>query len=250
VGREDLSPPVFLVPRERLLAGDDVLLDGPEGHHAAAVRRLTVGESVRLVDGCGLRVDGQVTGVRRNELTVAVHARVQEPPPQPRLVVVQALAKGDRGEHAVEGMSEVGVDEIVPWPADRSIVHWRDNKPIDRWRSKAREAAKQARRSWVPIVSDPASTAQVADRLAAATLAVVCHEGAINPLIEAAPPSDGGIVVVVGPEGGLTDEELATFEKAGATAYNLGPTVLRTSTAGIVAAALLLSGTPRWKVIE
>ncbi|MDX6288079.1 MAG: rRNA (uracil1498-N3)-methyltransferase [Frankiales bacterium] len=236
--------------RERLLAGDVVLLDGPEGHHAATVRRLTVGETVRLVDGSGLRVDGEVTAVRRDELTVLVHTRTEEAPPQPRLVVVQALAKGDRGEHAVEGMSEVGVDEIVPWSAARSIVQWRDNKPLDRWRAKAREAAKQARRSWVPVITDPASTTEVADRLANATLAVVCHEGAVSPLTEATPPADGEIVLVVGPEGGLTDDELATFEKSGASAYSLGPSVLRTSTAGIVAAALLLSRTPRWKMGE
>jgi 16S rRNA (uracil1498-N3)-methyltransferase len=245
-GAARLSAPVFIAPREQLLAGDTVVLDGSEGHHAAAVRRVAVGERVRVVDGCGLCVDGEVVSVRRDEVTIAVQARVHEPAPQPRLVVVQALAKGDRGERAVEAMTEVGVDEIVPWAASRSITQWRDGKSVDRWRAKAREAAKQARRSWVPVVTDPQSTSEVVARLTAAALKIVCHEGATTPLSGASLPATGDVFVVVGPEGGLTDDELAAFEAAGASAYNLGPSVLRTSTAGVVAAAVLLSRSARW----
>jgi 16S rRNA (uracil1498-N3)-methyltransferase len=249
-GAARLSAPVFLAPREEILAGDTVVLHGAEGHHASTVRRVGVGEQLRIVDGCGLRVDGEVASVRRDEVTVAVSGRVQEPAPQPRLVVVQALAKGDRGERAVEAMTEVGVDEIVPWAASRSIVQWRDAKPVERWRAKAREATKQARRSWVPVISDPQSTADVAARLTTASLAVVCHEGATTPLSDAVTPSTGDVIVVVGPEGGLTDDEVTVFESSGASAYSLGPTVLRTSTAGVVAAAVLLSRTSRWMVVE
>jgi 16S rRNA (uracil1498-N3)-methyltransferase len=242
-----VTTPVFLAPREQLLDGDTVVLDGSEGRHAAVVRRVQVGEAVRVVDGEGFRIDGAVTEVRRDQVVVAVNARANEPAPQPRLVVVQALAKGDRGERAIEAMTEVGVDEIVPWAAQRSIAKWRDNKPLEKWRTTAREAAKQSRRSWFPVVADLADTATAAKRLEAASLAVVCHESAATALADVAVPTSGDVVVVIGPEGSITDEELAAFEAAGASAYRLGPTVLRTSTAGVVAAAVLLAKTPRWR---
>jgi 16S rRNA (uracil1498-N3)-methyltransferase len=243
-----VTAPVFLADHAAL-AGDVITLDGAEGRHAAVVRRVQVDEPVVIVDGAGLRVAGAVTEVHRDRVVVAVHDRRTDPAPQPRLVVVQALAKGDRGERAVEALTEIGVDEIVPWPAARSIAKWRDAKPLDKWRTTAREAAKQSRRSWFPVVSSPARTEQIAERLAAASCAVVCHESAGRSLAEVATPDTGEVVLVIGPEGGITDDELASFVAAGATPYRLGPTVLRTSTAGVVAAALVLSRTVRWSRI-
>jgi 16S rRNA (uracil1498-N3)-methyltransferase len=250
VGRS-LTAPVFLASRDRLAEGDTVVLDGAEGRHAAVVRRLDVGEEVRVVDGTGLSVDGVVSQVRRDAVLIDVRARSEQPQPQPRLVVVQALAKGDRGERAVEAMTEVGVDEIVPWAASRSVTQWkaeRATKGLDRWRSTAREAAKQSRRSWFPVVGDVADTATVTARLAGAAFAIVCHEGADDALasLTTSLPVTGEIAIVVGPEGGIADSELAAFTTAGSTAYRLGPTVLRTSTAGVVAATVVLSRTPRW----
>src|SRR4051794_25928785 len=241
-----VTAPVFLAQRDQLLDGDTVVLDGSEGRHAAVVRRVQVGEAVTLVDGEGSRVDGAVTEVHRDQVVIAVSARATDEAPQPRLVVVQALAKGDRGERAIAAMTEVGVDEIVPWAAERSIAKWRDNKPLEKWRTTAREAAKQSRRSWFPVVTDLADTATVAKRLEAATVAVVCHETAPTPLSELVIPETGDVLVVIGPEGSITDEELAAFEAAGAGTYRLGPTVLRTSTAGVVAASVLLARTARW----
>jgi 16S rRNA (uracil1498-N3)-methyltransferase len=243
-----VTAPVFLAAHDQLVnAGDTVVLDGAEGRHAAVVRRVQAGEAVTVVDGAGLRVDGHVTEVHRDRVAVALHARTTDAAPQPRLVVVQALAKGDRGERAIEAMTEVGVDEVVPWAATRSIAKWRDGKPLEKWRTTAREAAKQSRRSWFPVVTGLADTAAVSQRLASAALAVVCHESATAPLSEVIVPAAGDVVVVIGPEGSLTDDELATFAVAGASAYRLGPTVLRTSTAGVVAAALLLAKTQRWR---
>jgi 16S rRNA (uracil1498-N3)-methyltransferase len=242
-----MTAPVFLATREAL-DDDVVVLDGAEGRHAAVVRRVQVGEAVTLVDGEGLRVDGDVTEVHRDRVLVAARSRASDPAPQPRLVVVQALAKGDRGERAVEAMTEVGVDEMVPWAASRSIVKWRDGRPLEKWRTTAREAAKQARRSWFPTVADLADTPTVAARLSAASLAVVCHETATTPLSAVDVPARGDVVLVIGPEGSINEEELAAFQSAGAATYRMGPTVLRTSTAGVVAASLLLSKTPRWRL--
>jgi 16S rRNA (uracil1498-N3)-methyltransferase len=161
-------------------------------------------------------------------------------------VLVQALAKGDRGELAVELATEVGVDEIVPWRARHCVARWegaRGAKALTRWRSTAAAAAKQSRRHRWPVVAEPASTADVKRRLATAAMPVVLHESAGTPLTSAPVPAAGEVVIVVGPEGGLAADELADF---GGNAYRLGPGVLRTSTAGAVAATILLAGTARW----
>jgi 16S rRNA (uracil1498-N3)-methyltransferase len=243
-----MSPPVFLCEGDRL-SSDAILLDGPEGRHAAAVRRLRPGERADLTDGAGLVVECVVTSAGRDSLQLEAVSRRRSPAPEPRIVVIQALPKGDRGELAVETMTEVGVDVIVPWAAARCVTRWRPErreKAVSRWRGTAREAAKQSRRAWLPEVTDLAGTTEAAERVAAATLAVVLHEEAEQPLSALSVPEKGEIVVVVGPEGGLTGEELTAFQAAGGTPALLGPTVLRTSTAGVAAAAVLLSRTGRW----
>lgn len=233
-----MSLPVFHLPD---LTGEVLFLDGPEGRHAATVRRLRVGEQVDLVDGLGTRCTCTVSAVTRESLTCQVEERVVQPAPAPRLTLVQALAKGSRGELAVELATEVGVDEIVPWAASRSIVKWHDDKPLERWRSTAREAAKQSRRAWFPQVAEPVTTTQAA---ALPGQLLVLHEAASTALGEV--PLSGDVVLVVGPEGGISEEELEVFQRAGALAVRLGPSVLRTSTAGAVAAALVSSRTGRW----
>jgi 16S rRNA (uracil1498-N3)-methyltransferase len=243
-----VSPPVFLCEGDRL-SSDSILLDGPEGRHAAAVRRLRAGERADLTDGAGLLVECVVTSAGRVSLQLEAVSRRRSPEPSPRIVVVQALPKGDRGELAVETMTEVGVDVIVPWAAARCVTQWRPErraKALGRWRSTAREAAKQSRRAWLPEVTDLAGTAEAAERVASATLAVVLHEEAEQPLSTLSVPEKGEIVLVVGPEGGLTGEELSEFQTAGGIPALLGPTVLRTSTAGVAAASVLLSRTGRW----
>jgi 16S rRNA (uracil1498-N3)-methyltransferase len=243
-----VSAPVFLVPA--LPAGPSFVLDGPEGRHAASVRRLAAGESLILADGSGGTARCVVSAAHKDALDVTVLALSHEPAPSPRVTVVQALPKGDRGELAVEVLTEAGVDEIVPWQASRCVTRWRDargEKALARWRSTAREAAKQARRSWVPVIADPESTAAVAKRLGAAAAGLVLHEEAGQPLSGAGlAAGQGEIVLVVGPEGGVAPDELAAFEAAGARLVRLGPTVLRTSTAGVVAAAIVFAATGRW----
>jgi 16S rRNA (uracil1498-N3)-methyltransferase len=243
-----VSPPVFLAESAQL-AGDRVVLAGAEGRHAATVRRLRAGERVDLTDGAGLLAECVVAGAGKDSLELDVVARRHEPAPDPRVVVVQALPKGDRGELAVETMTEVGVDEIVPWSASRCVTQWRPDrreKALGRWRGAAREAAKQARRSWLPVVADLATTAQVADRIAAASCALILHEEAGAALSAVRPPTAGELLLVVGPEGGISDEELRSFTDAGGAPTRLGPTVLRTSTAGVAAAAVLLTACGRW----
>lgn len=239
--------PVFVVEQAGTV-GDVVALRGAEGRHAV-VRRVRVGEEVELVDGQGSRMAGSVVGVDGAGIDVSVASVSVEPAAPPRLVVVQALAKGDRSELAVEVLTEVGVDVIVPWAALRSVTVWRGDRAergLRRWRTTAQEAAKQSRRSRFVDVRPLATTSGVASLLSSAALGVVLHESAEVPLSSLAVPAGGDVVLVVGPEGGVAPAELAAFADAGAAVAHLGPTVLRTSTAGVVGAAALLSRTPRW----
>lgn len=226
------------------LGVDTVVLDGPEGRHAATVRRTRLGEVVDLVDGRGTRCTATVATAGKDTLTLEVTARVQEPLPSPRVTLVQAIPKGDRGELAVETATEAGVDEVLPWAAARCVARWegqRGVKAVDRWRATAREAAKQSRRAWFPVVGEPVTTAEIA---ALPGTLLVLHESATVRLAEV--PMDGDVVLVVGPEGGISDEELAAFRAAGATAVRLGSSVLRTSTAGVAAIAVVSARTGRW----
>ena len=243
------GPPVFLVaPGE--LSADVVTLSGPEGHHAAAVRRLRAGERADISDGAGTLAECAVVSVSRDTVVLSVRSVHVVPSPEPRITVVQALPKGERAELAVELMTEVGVDAIVAWAAERSVTRWhgdRGERALGKWRATAREAAKQSRRAWIPGVTGPATVADVA-KLASevAALAVVLEADAAAPLSTLVLPKAGSIVLVVGPEGGISPAERAALVDAGAVAARLGPTVLRTSTAGAAAAAVLLTRTGRW----
>jgi 16S rRNA (uracil1498-N3)-methyltransferase len=242
------GPPVFLVPPGGLTAGV-MTLTGPEGHHAAAVRRLRPGERADVSDGAGTLAEGVVASVGKDAVTLDIRAVHVAAPPCPRLTVAQALPKGDRGELAVELMTEVGVDAVIPWAAERSITRWqaeRGAKALAKWRATAREAAKQSRRAWLPEVTELTSTAAVARRVATAACAVVLEADAPVKLHELPLPESGEVFLLVGPEGGISPAERATLRDAGAIEARLGPTVLRTSTAGTVAAAILLSRVGRW----
>jgi 16S rRNA (uracil1498-N3)-methyltransferase len=246
-----MSLPVHLVPSlDGVRVGSGVTVEGDEAHHAVAVRRLRVGESVVLTDGRGVAVTGEVTSTGKRVFEVVASSVDAEPAPEPAFVVVQAIPKGERGELAVEVLTEVGVAEIVPWAASRCVAVWkgeRVTKSLNRWRSTAREAAKQARRSWFPDVPEMATTRDVVDVVADADLAVVLHEEASQSLACLDVPLTGRVVVVVGPEGGLTDDEVSALTGAGAVSVRLGSEVLRTSTAGLAAVSALLARTARWR---
>ncbi|WP_319462982.1 16S rRNA (uracil(1498)-N(3))-methyltransferase [Micromonospora sp. RTP1Z1] len=244
-----MSAPLFLV--EALPTGDALTLDGPEGHHAANVQRLRVGEELLLADGHGGTAAAVVAAVGRGTLDLRVTARGYVDASVPRLVVVQGIAKGDRGELAVQAMTEVGVDEIVPWAASRSVAQWRGDRGVrarEKWVATAREAAKQARRAWLPVVAGTPdeSTPTVVRRIAGAAAAFVLHEEAEERLTTVDLPAAGEIVLVVGPEGGIAPAELSAFREAGARPVRLGSSVLRTSTAGVAALAVLATRLGHW----
>lgn len=230
-------------------------LEGAEARHAGIVQRRRVGEAVDVVDGAGVRLRCVIADVEPGALGLEVRERVVEPVPAVRVVLVQALAKGDRDELAIEAATEVGVDAVVPWQAQRSVVVWRGDRAARsraKWLATVRAATKQARRAWLPEVAEAVTTAGLA-ALVARTVgdggtALVLHEAAQAPIAGATLPSAGDVLLVVGPEGGIDDAELTELCAAGAVPVRLGPHVLRTSTAGPVAAALVCERLGRWAV--
>jgi 16S rRNA (uracil1498-N3)-methyltransferase len=221
-----------------------VRLSGPEGHHAADVKRLRPGEQLWLTDGSGARGVGVVDAVARGIVDIDVSGWMHDEMPTPRLVVAQALAKGGRDEAAVEAMTEVGVDEVIGWSAARSVAKWTD-RTAAKWQSTIEAASKQARRSWWPTVTGPATTADLVERIGASDVAVVLHESATGSLTDVGLVAASEILVVIGPEGGITDDELAAMTDGGAHPVRLGSTVLRSSTAGVAALSAICART-RW----
>jgi 16S rRNA (uracil1498-N3)-methyltransferase len=234
---EDLADPLPAV-------GTPVRLDGEEGRHAALVRRIRPGETILIGDGRGRAVAGEVDEVSKTALTMTVVEQHIAERARRRYIAVQALPKGERGELAVEMMTEVGVAEIIPWQAGRSVVRWsgeRAQKALTRWRSAAREAAKQSRRLVVPAVSEPVDTADLVRALDGVDCALILHGEATEPLARVQLPEQGTVMIVIGPEGGIAPAEIDELVAAGGRPVLISDGVLRTSTAGVVALATLMS---------
>lgn len=262
-----MSAPVFLAERslDAYEPGSTYLLDGVEGRHAGVVQRRRTGERIDVVDGVGARLACVIERVEGTEVTLRVEVVTRDPAPSVEIVLVQALAKGDRDELAIEAATEVGVDGVVPWQAERSVVVWRGDRAAKsraRWVATVRAAAKQSRRARIPFVGEPVDTRAlarlVAEETSAGGRALLLHEearhgiAAATETFAAAPGSQGTgtprVLLVVGPEGGIGDQEVGLLTRAGAVPVRLGPHVLRTSTAGPVATAIVAERLGRWEV--
>ena len=228
--------------------GDVVVVDGDEGFHAANVRRTRRGEQLDLGDGAGTVAHCEVTEVAKGRLSARVLDRRVVAPPSPIVTVAQALPKSDRSELAIELATEAGADAFVAWHAARCVARWdgaaRVDKGLRRWQAVARAASRQSRRPHIPTVEGLVTTAQLA--AAAGPTTLVLHESATVSLTELPLADAVSLTLVVGPEGGVAEEELAALTEAGALAVRLGPTVLRTSTAAAVALGALGVLTSRW----
>lgn len=258
-----MSNPVFFTPAgtlDGLRAGDYFVLDGAEARHAITVKRLEIGEAVDIADGAGKRLTGTVSESGQGTLTILASAVQEEHRPTVRLVLVQALAKGDRDELAVETATELGIDAVVPWQAERSIVRWKGDRAAKahaKWQSVTTAAAKQARRAWIPEVRAAVDGSGLAAAVAAADLAVILHEDAKRPLREVLERWHGGlseadagvereVLLIVGPEGGISPREVTKLSDVGAVTALLGHHVLRSSTAGPAAVVLASDILGRW----
>ncbi|OBF25612.1 16S rRNA (uracil(1498)-N(3))-methyltransferase [Mycobacterium sp. ACS1612] len=232
--------------------GELAVVDGEEGFHAANVRRIRTGEELDLGDGVGTMAHCVVEEVAKGRLTAKVLDRTTVEPASPAVTVVQALPKSDRSELAIELATEAGADAFVAWQAQRCVARWESTAKIDkglrRWDAVARSAARQSRRPYIPPVNGVVSTVQLAAQAADSTATVlVLHESATVKLTEVPLAQADSLWLVVGPEGGVSDDEIAVLSGAGATAVRLGPTVLRTSTAAAVALGALGVLTARWR---
>ncbi len=247
-----MTLPLYLVAPDLLAAADRgtvLVLDGSEGRHAATVRRTRVGEWLELADGAGTRARVEVLGVGQGTLDLRVDAVSHEPGPDPRLVLVQALAKGERDEQAVEAATECGVDEVLPWQAARCVVQWRGERgerSRRKWDAVLLAATKQSRRARRPVLGPTVSTSDLVRRCAQAAAVFVLHEDAATPLASVDLPERGDLLLVVGPEGGIAPDEVEQLAAAGAVPVRLGPTVLRSSSAGPAALAVVSART-RWR---
>ncbi len=234
---------------EPLVAGQNVQLIGPEGHHAVAVRRMRVGEAIALTDGRGLKARGLISAVEPKQLTVAVNSVETIELPAVTFTLVQAVAKSDRDELAIQAATELGTTKVVPWQADRSISKWdgKEEKNRDRWQQIVDEAAKQALRPWFPEVGQVESSKTLAKQIAeSAGIFLVLDPTAVMSLNQVELPPAGEVALIVGPEGGISEAELALFETAGAKRVHLGTGILRTSTAGMAAISVLSAKSGYW----
>lgn len=233
-----MTDPLFLAEfTGDLSPGELVVVTGDEAHHAVAVKRVAVGENVLLSDGRGIGVRAEVIEADRRQLVARILVVIAAPSPSLVWGVVQALAKGDRSDLAVQMATELGAREILAWQSARSIVRWqgdRADKSLDKWRATAREAAKQSRRMFVPEVL-AVSTADVVGAIAGVDVALVLQEDASQHIADVELPEEGTGLVIVGPEGGIAPEELDRFVAAGAQLVTISDGVLRTSTAAAVA---------------
>lgn len=238
-----------------LTCGEDV------AGHAVRVRRIGPGEEIEIVDGTGTRVCGTVTAASASELDIEVSSVTHGEKNRPRLVLVQALAKSDRDLQAIEAATEIGVDEVIPWAAERSIADWptkKRDKMAARWDSLLRAASLQARRSRFPDLHNLVRGRGLAQALGQDDTVFVLHETAevrlsqaltelsTAPCSDAAPAAPGRIVFVVGPEGGISDAELSALESVGARPVLLGPTILRSSSAGAAGLVMAQNSLGRW----
>ncbi|KRE82808.1 16S rRNA (uracil(1498)-N(3))-methyltransferase [Arthrobacter sp. Soil764] len=255
-----MSNPVFFTAAGALngmAAGQLFVLEGAEARHAVTVKRLSPGEAVDIVDGAGTRMTGKVVSAAPSGLEVECATLTVEDRPDVRLVLVQALAKGDRDELAIETATELGIDAVIPWQSERSIVRWKGDRAARahaKWESTVAAAAKQARRAWIPEVRPAVDTAGLSAAVEAADLAVILHEDAVRPLRtvleawrsndESAAPRE--ILLIVGPEGGISPREVTKLCDKGAVTALLGHHVLRSSTAGPAAVVLASDVLGRW----
>lgn len=236
-----------LFHKDNLVAevGSLVELDGPEGKHAVQVRRMRQGEAIQLSDGKGLRVRGTVAELAGSTLKLEVTEVIKEELPSRQITLVQALAKVDRDELAIQAATELGAMGIIPWQASRSISRWDGPKIAKgqaRWQQIVSEAAKQSLRAYTPEVKNIADTKELAGLVSSYDLVLVLDTSATQGVAEIGIPSSGTIALVVGPEGGIEQTELDALQAAGAKLVSLGANVLRTSTAGPALIAALLLG--------
>jgi 16S rRNA (uracil1498-N3)-methyltransferase len=244
-----VEPLFFAAIGKDTSVGSTFVLGGPEAKHAVGVRRMVSGEAIAVSDGAGLKIRGKVSKVSRDTLEMNVESVETLAAPSVQLHLVQALAKGDRDELAIQACTELGIYGVIPWQSERSISIWKDDKKVKgqtRWQTIVTEAAKQSLRSFVPVVEAVQNSQELVSRLKAFDEVLVLDPEAKTSISKDSIPNAGSIAIVVGPEGGISDSELEAFALAGFNSVHMGAGVLRTSTAGMAAVSYLQAKLGDW----
>jgi len=236
--------PLFFV--DNLSGGDSQLLDKDEAHHAIKVLRLKIGEEIMISDGSGNWVSGPIEELGKKTLLIKVSNQGQKKLNKPELVIVQAITKSDRNKEMLELITVAGVDRIIPWQSDRSISKWQSDS-ADKWELTIKESCKQARRVVMPKLSKVIDSKQLGEELSSVPYSIIFHEAASTNFSEVNVPSDiASIYLIIGPEGGITDEELLMFKGTTSNIVRLGEPVLRSAHAGFAALAAVQTKLGRW----
>lgn len=238
--------PLFIV--ENIPDRGDLVIEGDEAHHAGSAARIKVGEKINVTNGKGRIAEVEVLDINKRNIGCRILEVRDETRAKVVLTVIQALTKGDRARETIELLTEGGAELIIPWQAARSIGQWKDDKDAQgKWRTWAKEATKQSRRTWIPEILDLHTTAQVKRRIQDSDLTIVLHENgaeAFSEILTSAPPRE--ILLIVGPEGGISDDELASFVSSGARSIRLGKPVFRSAHAGVAALAAIQAAFGIW----
>ncbi len=235
---------LFFVEDLPTAVGATYEFDSEDAFHAIKVLRIAAGEIFNLSDGAGTWSRVSVNNVNKKSMTVTVLESGFEEALSEQFTIVQAIPKGDRIKESIEMSTEGGVDRIVMWKAARSIG--RADEKIEKLQSTAREASKQSRRFRIPQVSGVATTDHVVDEIAKSDLAFVFHESATSSISQAITKGAKKVLIIIGPEGGLTDEEVSTFAAAGAKVVLMGRPILRSAHAGLAAMAAVNTALSVW----
>lgn len=231
---------------DQLSAGTTQELSGDEGHHAVAVMRLSIGEQIKIADGSGNWVSGTITEVGKKSLKIDVAQRGSAQSGKPELIVVQAVTKSDRTKEMLELLTVAGADQIIPWQAERCISKWQSDS-ASKWLVLIKEAAKQSRRVKLPLLSDEVSTNQLVKLINPNDKVIILHESASNRISQINFSSEiQRVFIIIGPEGGISDAEIAQLEAVGAVTARMGDLVLRSAHAGFAALAAIQSSIGRW----
>ena len=231
---------------EQLSAGTTQELGGDEGHHAVAVMRLGIGEQIKIADGAGNWVSGTITEVNKKSLKIDVAQRGSAQAGKPELIVVQAVTKSDRTKEMLELLTVGGADQIIPWQAERCISKWK-NDSAQKWQSAIKDAAKQSRRVKLPVLGDEVTTNQLIKLFQPADKVVILHENASTGISQLNLSNEFvRVILIIGPEGGVSDNEISQLESAGAVTARMGELVLRSAHAGFAALSAVQSSIGRW----
>jgi 16S rRNA (uracil1498-N3)-methyltransferase len=235
---------LFFVDDLPTTVGATYEFNNDDANHAIRVLRMGTGNIFNLSDGAGSWSQVQVLTVAKKSMQVKVLETGKQEPLDTHFTVIQAIPKGDRIKESIEMCTEGGADRIVMWKAARSIG--KSDDKIEKLQTTAREASKQSRRFRIPEVIGVAATNAVVDQIAQADLAIVFHESATMKVSEIVTPGCKKVAIIIGPEGGLTEDEIDTFAAAGAKVALMGRPVLRSAHAGLAALSAVNTALSVW----